>query len=320
MTMCSTAGRGQGGSVAGTGRAQAVQLETIMDQDTVGFIGLGNMGGPMAGHIARTGRDLIAYDSAGTQSRAPAGARSAASTPRVAEAAGIIFLSLPTVAAGRSVVAEIAGTDGAEGSLVVNTATVGLKAAREAHAVLARRGIDYVDAPISGMAFRAQEGTLATMYSGSAGTLERLRPLLESYSTRVHHVGTEPGQGQLMKLVNNYLAIASFVTTSEALVTGMQGGLDLETMLGVIESSSGQNFIASAVFPRHMVTGTFDSGGSATLPHKDLDLYVEAASDADTPRHVARAALDVLEAFAAHDPDADQSTIYRFIRDGLSPG
>ena len=291
-----------------------------MNRDTVGFIGLGNMGGPMAGHIARSGHDLVAFDIAGTQARAPAGAVAAGSVAGVAEAASVIFLSLPTVAAGAAVTGEICAAPTVKDALVVNTATVGPKAARDCHAMLAKRGIDYVDAPVSGMAMRAREGTLATMYSGSEAALERIRPMLTTYSARIHHVGTEPGHGQLMKLVNNYLAITSFVTTSEALVTGLQGGLDIETMLGVIEASSGQNFVASEVFPRHMVTETWDSGGSATLPCKDLELYFETASDAGTPRHVAGAALDILRAFASHDATADQSTIYRYIRDELTPG
>ncbi len=290
-----------------------------MSAEAVGFVGLGHMGAPMAAHVAGAGRELVAFDIAGTQARAPAGAVCAGSTEQVAAAAGVIFLSLPDVAAGREVVGRIAGA-AAPGALVVDTATVGPAAAREAHALLAARGIGYVDAPVSGMAARAREGTLISMYSGSAADLERVRPLVSRYSARLVHVGTAPGQGQTMKLVNNFLAISHFVTTSEAIATGLRGGLDMGVMLEVIEGATGQNFVASHVFPRHMATETYDSGGAATLPRKDLSLFVAAAGEMGAPRHVARATLEVLDAFADSEPESDQSAIYRFIRDGGEPG
>ena len=200
-------------------------------------------------------------------------------------------------------------------ALVIGTGTIGPKTAKEIHAQLEQKHIGYVDSPVSGMAIRAREGTLASMYSGSKTNLERIRPLVSSYSANVYHVGAEPGQGQLMKLVNNYLGISHFVTTSEAITCGLKGGLKIETLLEVIEAASGQNFVASHIFPRYMVPETYDSGGPATLPHKDLALYVDAAKEMGTPHHVSSAALEILKAFVEHDPQADQSTIYRFIKD-----
>ncbi len=282
----------------------------------VGFIGLGNMGRPMAGHIAAGGHSMIAYDIAGTQARAPVSARCAGSIAQVATAASVVFLSLPTVTAGETVIEEIAASGAGAGTIVVDTSTVGVAAARAAHARLAEQGIEYIDAPVSGMVFRAEQGTLAAMVSGSEAALAEVRAVVSTYASNIYHVGTEPGLGQLMKLVNNYLAIASFVTASEAIAGGLQGGLDIETMLEVINASSGQSFVTSEVFPLYMVPERYESGAAAVTPTKDLALFVEAANEGQWPRALAHAALDVWQAFAERTPQADQSEIYPFVRDG----
>ena len=288
-----------------------------MSKETVGFIGLGHMGRPMAEHVAAAGHDMVAYDAAGTRERAPAGAAPAESAREIAEAATIIFLSLPTVDAVREVVAGIAENGPRSGAVVVDTSTIGLAPAREMHATLERGGIEYVDAPVSGMALRAREGTLAVMYSGSERTLERIRPMLSTFSNGIHHVGREPGLGQLMKLVNNSLAISSIVATSEAIACGLRGGLEMETMLGVIDASSGQSFVSSRMFPAYMASERFDSGGMATLLEKDVSAFVDAANDLGAAHTVAAAALRTVSAFAALAPEADQSRVYAYIRDGV---
>ena len=174
-----------------------------MSKERIGFIGLGNMGGPMAGHIAAAGYDLICYDIAGTESRAPRSAVSAGSIAEVGAKASVILLSLPSVEADRQVVSAIVESQEDSGTVVVDTSTIGPAFARETSDALSERGIEYVDAPISGLVFRAREGTLTVMYSGSASILQRIRPVLETFSVNIFHVGTAPGQGQLMKLVNN---------------------------------------------------------------------------------------------------------------------
>ena len=286
-----------------------------MSGELIGFIGLGHMGGPMAAHIAEAGYEMVVFDIAGTEERSPKNATCVNAVGEVAESTEVIFLSLPNVAVGKVVADQIANSKIRAGALVIDTGTIGPKTAKEIHAQLEQKHIGYVDCPVSGMVLRAREGTLASMYSGSKSNLERIHPMVSSYSANVYHVGTEPGQGQLMKLVNNYLGISHFVTTSEAITCGLKGGLKIETMLDVIEAASGQNFVASHIFPRYMVSETYDSGGPATLPHKDLALYVDAAKEMGTPHHVSSAALEILKAFVEHDPEADQSTIYRFIKD-----
>ncbi len=288
--------------------------------EPVGFIGLGAMGGPMARNIAAGGHEVVAFDIAGTAERAPQGAVSAASAAEVARAAPIVLLSLPSIEAGLAVVDEIAGSGTPAGRVVVDASTVGPDVARDAHGRLAAAGIDYVDAPVSGQAFKAIEGTLSVMFSGPPRIFERVRPILDCIAANVFNVGESPGQGQLMKVINNYLSISSFVTTSEALALGERRGLAMGAMLDVVNASTGQNFTTSQTFPRHVLTGRYDVNGASEILPKDLGLFVDAAARDGAPRYLAEASLRVVEAFARAHPGADQSEIYRFVRDGELDG
>ncbi|MDG2284520.1 MAG: NAD(P)-binding domain-containing protein, partial [Alphaproteobacteria bacterium] len=182
-----------------------------MTDEVFGFIGLGNMGQPMARNAKQTGLAMVVHDIAGTADRAPDGAEIAQSNGEVARRAGVIALSLPTVDANRAVIKELADA-GHAGSLIVDTCTIGAEAAAENAAILKAVGIDYLDSPVSGLKFRAEDGTLASMAAGSKEAVERARPLIEGYSRVLYHVGTDAGQGQRMKVVNNALCISSYVT------------------------------------------------------------------------------------------------------------
>lgn len=285
-----------------------------MKKQLIGFIGLGNMGKPMAGHIAAKGHAMIVHDIAGTAQRAPDGAQIAGSNAEIAQRADIIVLSLPSVAANAAVVEEIAAA-GKAGTLVIDTCTIGVPAAQSNARRLQAAGIDYLDSPVSGLAMRAREGTLATMCAGSEENAERARPVIESYSRILFRVGDEPGQGQRMKLVNNALCISQFVITSEALVYGEKGGLDLDTMMKVINESSGMNFSTSVIFPEYVATGKYDeSGAEAHVPCKDIRLFIEGTQDEGTPNAALKAAYEVFKRFTDEDPKRDQMRIYPYVK------
>ncbi len=286
-----------------------------MADEIFGFIGLGNMGGPMARHAAATGRETVVHDIAGTADRAPAGASAAQSNGEVARRAGIVALSLPTVAANREVVLEIAAAAHA-GQIVVDTCTIGPAAARENARILAEAGIAYLDSPVSGMKFRAEEGALASMASGPQEVLDRARAMVEAWSRAVFHVGLEPGLGQTMKLVNNALNISALVISSEALACGERAGLDISTMLEVANAGTGQNFTTLHAFPKHVATGEFGgSGAEAHVVEKDLGLFVEGAEANGAPCPVIVRAWDTVAAFADSGPAQDMMRIYPFVRD-----
>ena len=287
-----------------------------MADEQFGFIGLGNMGQPMARHVKEAGHDLIVHDLAGTADRAPTGASIAQSNSEVARRCSIIALSLPTVDANRAVVREMAEA-AKPGSIIIDTCTIGPAAAAENAAMLQAAGIGYVDAPVSGLKARAEEGTLASMIAGSEADIARARPLIESYSRVVFVVGSRPGQGQRMKVVNNAIYISTLVTVSEALSYGEHGDLDLATMLEVINASSGQCLTTQQVFPTYMMSDPPGiSGAEALVLKKDLSLFVDGAAKEGTPNAAIAKAFETIAAFSDDDPRQDKAEIYRFIRGG----
>ena len=190
----------------------------------VGFIGLGNMGRPMAANLASSIGPLVVYDAAGTQERAPADAICAESARAVSDRADTILLSLPDADAAHSVVTEIL-TAGA--NTIADLSTIGSKAARELDEICRTAGVEYVDAPVSGGVSGAVAASISVMYSGSAGTLERLRPLFDAIAANVFHVGALAGQGQTMKVLNNFLSGTALAATSEAVAMGVKCGLEM---------------------------------------------------------------------------------------------
>jgi 3-hydroxyisobutyrate dehydrogenase len=287
-----------------------------MADEQFGFIGLGNMGQPMARHVKEAGHDLIVHDLAGTADRAPTGAGIAQSNSEIGRRCSIIALSLPTVDANRAVVREMAES-AKPGSIIIDTCTIGPAAAAENAAMLQAAGIGYVDAPVSGLKARADEGTLASMIAGSEADIARARPLIESYSRVVFVVGSRPGQGQRMKVVNNAIYISTLVTVSEALSYGEHGDLDLATMLEVINASSGQCLTTQQVFPTYMMSDPPGiSGAEALVLKKDLSLFVDGAAKEGTPNAAIAKAFETIAAFSDDDPRQDKAEIYRFIRGG----
>ena len=292
-----------------------------MTRETIGFIGLGNIGTPMADHIAGAGFDMVVHDMAGTASnsfymeRAPKGAAIGTSPADVAQRSGTIFLSLPTPDAVAEVTGEIAESGIGDGVIVVNTSTVDPETAVAAHDRLAAQGIGYVDAAVSGGVLRARDGTLTLIFSGDNSAFARLEPVFQAIAEHVFHVSEAPGQAQRMKLLNNYIAGCTMVANSEALAYGAASGLDMKTMLDVINVSSGQNFMSSTWFPRCLLSEVYESWSAAEIIAKDVSLFVKSAAAEGRSHHVAQATHDVLGAFAAEDPKIDQMRIYEYVRD-----
>ena len=287
-----------------------------MSDIETGFIGLGQMGGPMAANIAAAGHAMHCFDAAGTQQRMPDGASAAGSTAKVAAAAETIFLSVPDGAASIAVAREIAGAPERRVGVVVDLSTVGPKASREAAAILDAAGILYIDAPVSGGAAGAKAATISLMWAGPKDQFERHFELLKSFAKNPFHVGTEAGQGQTVKLLNNFLAATAMAATSEAVLYGVSQGIDMKTMLDVVHVSSGQNTAVSDKFPKRVLTGTYDAGFFTKLLNKDVQLFLANARDAGTPDSVASAVGAIWQNLCDLDPDGDFTRVYEFLRDG----
>ena len=282
----------------------------------IGFVGLGQMGGPMSRRLLAAGHRLAVHDVRAKVRDALVveGAEAAGSPAEVAARAEVVLVSLPTP----QVVREVAlGADGLiRGSAIrtyVDLSTTGQAVAAEVAAALAERGIVTLDAPVSGGVRGAVAGTLAVMAAGPAGERERVRPMLEVFG-RVFHVGEQPGLGQLMKLANNFLSATAIVATAEAVVLGVKGGLDPATMLDVINASTGRNTASEDKFPRQILTGKYAAGFTTALLTKDLGLCAAAAEGLGVPMPVAAEVhAQWRRAVAELGPDADITTIVKCV-------
>ena len=286
--------------------------------ERIGFVGAGAMGGPMVRRLCERQFRVVVHDAseAALAAAVAAGAQAAASPAEVAAQAETVLVSLPTPA----VVREVAlGRDGlVAGSALrtfVDLSTTGPTVAREVAAALATRGVESIDAPVSGGVAGANAGTLAIMVSGPAEAVARARPALETIG-RVFVVGDRVGLGQTLKLINNGLAATTVLATAEALTMGVHAGLDARTALEVINASSGRNWMSETMFPQRVLTRSFDFGFRTELMHKDIRLCTEEAEAAGVPMFVTNAARQ-LWAFAVAQGSGkeDISTIVRYLEE-----
>ena len=279
---------------------------------TTGFVGLGNMGSALAANLVGAGHTVVGHDAAGAE-RAPAGVTHVDTVADVARAATVVVCSLPDGAASAAVAAELVAADDRITTHVVDTSTVGVAAARTIDARLAEVGIAYVDAPVSGGVAGARARTLAVMYSASDDACADVEAVLAGLSDCRHRVGDRPGLAQAMKLANNFLSATALVATSEAVAFGVAEGLDMATMLDVLNGASGRSAASSDKFPNHVLTGRYASGFSNSLMAKDVQLYLRAVADQEGPATVGTVTAAVWGAFAARRPGVDFTRIYPFV-------
>lgn len=284
----------------------------------IGFIGLGNMGWPMAARLREAGNELVVYDVRSEQARAFAeanGARIASSPADLAGCAETVLMSLPTPAALLEVVRrfEDPGSD-RRARVVVDLSTAGPRAAIEAAGTLGKYGMRFVDAPVSGGVSGAASGTLAIMASGRQSDYESVLPLLRTLG-RPFLVGGAAGQGQAMKLLNNLLSANAMAATTEVMVLGVKAGLDPRTMLDVFNASSGRNTATTDKFPRSVMDRSFNFGFRAVLLHKDVRLCKEFADEHGVPFTIGNAVESVWRHAADRLGDADFTRIVEIVEE-----
>jgi 3-hydroxyisobutyrate dehydrogenase len=285
---------------------------------TVGFVGLGNMGHELATTLVGSGHDLVVFDTAGAD-RAPDGSTPVDGVAEVARRAETVVLSLPDGSVSARVCGEIADSLRRRTACVVDTSTVGVQASRAIAARLGEAGVGYVDAPVSGGAAGARARTLAVMFAASDEWCDRAAPVLAGLSDRRRRVGDRPGMAQAMKLANNFLAATALAATSEAIAFGLSVGLDMATMLEVLDSSSGQSAATHDKFPNHVLTGRYASGFTSSLMAKDVRLYLDEVGERDGAAAIGAVTTEVWERFAASEPGVDFTRIYPFTADGPTP-
>jgi 2-hydroxy-3-oxopropionate reductase len=258
-----------------------------------GFLGVGNMGLPMAGKLLDGGHRLTVFDisEAAMRPLLERQARRAASPKDLADQCEIVFVSLPTLAAFRAVAFGPDGLDqGSAMKLLVNTCTVGVPFVKEIEQAMAAKGVTVVDCPISGGPPGARAGTLSVMVSGDPAAVERLRPMISSWGRTVTVAGDKPGAAQVLKLTNNILSAVALAATAEAFVMGAKAGLDPEVMLAAVNAGSGRNSATESKFPLSVLTRSFDYGAEMHILMKDIDLAISQGEELGVPMWVCQAA------------------------------
>lgn len=290
----------------------------------VGFVGLGNMGSQMARHLLKAGYELTVFDVDPDAREAFAGtAATVADDPAsVAAASEVTFLSLPSPDVVRTVVTDEDGiVDGIRsGSTLVDTTTSTPKTTADIAALLAEHDVTVLSAPVSGGTSGAREGTLTTMVGGDRATHEACTDLFSAFATDIYHVGESPGDGHVVKLLNNYLSFLGMLGASEAVALGERAGLDAETMVMVFNQSSGRNSATEDKFPEQIIPERYDLGFPLALMYKDIRLFSEFADDSDAPVLLGDTVRNLIGyARAEFGEDADMSRIYQFMARRITP-
>lgn len=287
-----------------------------MSGETVGFIGVGRMGMPMASRLVAAGYRLVAYDVQGQALSAIVnkGAEKAASPADVASRAEIVLASLPMPDIVREVALGANGiAEGTRAKIFVDLSTTGPRMAKLVAAGLKERNIIALDAPVSGGIAGASKGTLAVMLSGPAAECERLKPVLQNIG-KVFYIGAEPGMGQMMKVINNLLSATATAATSEAVVLGVKAGLDPYLMIDVINAGSGRSAASEDKFPKSILPRSFDFGFALGLLSKDVNLCIGEAEALGVPMWIGSAVKQMwLYGLAQGGPDQDFTNLITHI-------
>ncbi len=286
----------------------------------IGYLGVGNMGLPMAGRLLDAGHELWIYDVRDEAMRPllDRQARRTATPKELADSCDTVAISLPTLAIFRRALEGPNGLlSGKAMKTLINTCTVGSPFVREIAELCAATGVKVVDAPISGGPAGAKAGTLAVMVSGDTAEVDRLMPVFRTWGTTVVVAGDKPGAAQVMKLTNNMLCAVAFVATSEAMTMSGKAGIPPDAMLQILNNGTGRNFATMHLFPQAVLPGTFDFGATIEILMKDVDLAIEQGEELGVPMWVCQAVRLVLkhgvyQGRASHD----LSRIVQIVEDG----
>jgi len=263
----------------------------------IGFIGVGNMGQPMARRLIAAGHKLIVYD---TRNDAVAplvamGAQVASSPADVADRVETVMASLPSLQISEKVALGEGGViEGKRIKRFIDLSTTGATVAARIAAGLARKNIVQIDCPVSGGVGGASKGTLAVMVSGPKAEIDLVKDVLAVFG-KVFVIGEQAGMAQTMKLANNFLSATAMAATSEAVAMGVKAGLDPTVMIDVINAGSGRTTASDGKFPQAILPRTFNYGFATALMLKDVRLCVEQAKSLNVPNSVMSAVLDQWE-------------------------
>ncbi|HET7766593.1 MAG TPA: NAD(P)-dependent oxidoreductase [Burkholderiales bacterium] len=285
----------------------------------IGFIGLGKMGYPMARRLSSAGYRLWVHDLDAAAVRRvceATGAEAPSSVRVIGERCEAVITMLPD---GRAVRAVTVGDGGdglfrgqSSGKTLIDMSSSSPVGTRELGALLAEKGVDMIDAPVSGGVRKAEDGTLAIMVGGEPAVVERYRPLLEAMGKQIFPTGPL-GSGHAMKALNNYVSAAGLAAAVEAVLAADRFGLDAGKVVDVLNASTGMNNSTLNKFHKFILSRAFDSGFSLDLMVKDLRTALEVARSTGSPAPLAEACVAAWsKAQAALGPGHDHTAVVRY--------
>ena len=275
--------------------------------ETIGYVGLGNMGMPMARNLLAAGYPVVVHDidPSRVEALAAEGAAAAGSPAETASRASVVFSSLPTTRSVEDVVAGPGGIleGGRAGQVYIDTSTIPPPVCARLGARLAERGIDMLDAPVTGGKAGAAAGALGIMVGGPASAFEQCRPLLDVLGRVVQHFGEAVGSGMHAKLANQIMVGAHLAAFAEALAYGKRAGLDLRVLVDVLKSGRAGSEILNVNSPGILDGNLEEVGamGPMTLIRKDLDCVVESMAAMGVEESLSRGVRDMYDGLIEED-------------------
>jgi 3-hydroxyisobutyrate dehydrogenase len=294
-------------------------------KETIGFVGIGAMGTPMAGHLARAGFPLVVYDLDADRTRDFAAAhpcRVAASLEEVGRASDIVITMLPdgnivrrVLCGARDSFRDCVAGAMRRGAIIIDMSSSSPVGTRELAPLLEARGLRLMDAPVSGGVKRAISAELAIMAGGDRGPLEACRPLLEKMGKQIFHAGPL-GAGHAIKALNNYVSAAGLVAACEAALAAQRFGIDPNVLVDILNASSGMNNTTVNKMKQFMLSGAYHAGFSTALMAKDLRMALEIARATGTAAPLAAPCVAIWDEMERTlGGKSDHTEMLRFLED-----
>jgi len=255
----------------------------------LGFIGLGKMGAPMSRNLLKKGFELTVYDirKEAVEQIVSAGARAASSIKEVAEVSEVILTSLPTPSIVEEVILGTGGVldEARKGSVIIDTSTVSPSTSRKIAVAAEKKGVEALDAPVSGGPYRAAEGTLTVMVGGKKEVYERCLDIFRAIGTNIFYTGPA-GSGTVTKLINNLMSLGNVIVMCEAIILGIKAGVPWKILHQVISTGTGRSYALEWKLPNLIAPRKFEGGFPIDLACKDLSLITDLAKELDSPLFV----------------------------------
>jgi 3-hydroxyisobutyrate dehydrogenase-like beta-hydroxyacid dehydrogenase len=280
----------------------------------IGFIGLGKMGRPISERLVKAGYSLVVHDldELALKALVGQGAVSAKDPADVADLSDVVITCLPNPAIVEQVALGDRGViKGSRANYLIDISTTGSRVARLIGEAFATNGKVFVDSPVTGGVAGAKSGVLTMILGARPEAVEAVRPIIECIGNKLVVAGTRPGDGQMLKVINNLLSFIALEATAEAMVLGVRYGLNADAMLDTFNSGTGRNSATEDKFPRSVMPRSFDFGFPVRGVNKDIGLCLTEAEALGVPMPVATCCKQVWTAAMAEMADEDMTSIVK---------